>query len=188
MYCCCCSVANSCPTLCDPMGCSTPGSYVFHSWNLFKFVATELLMLSNYFIICRSFLLLPSIFPNEFVLHIRWPKCWGFSFSISPSSECPGLISFRIDWLDLLAVQGTLKRLLQLHIMKASVLRCSAFFMVQLLYPYKTTGKTIGVILWTFVGFYTLSRFVITFIRRSNCLNFIMAISHKAQWFWSPRK
>ena len=144
-------------------------------------------MPSSHLILCRPLLLLPPIplsirvFSNESAFGMRWPKYWRFSFRISPSNEYPGLISFRIDWLDLLAVQGTLKRLLQLHNMKASILRCSAFFMVQLLYPYKTTGKTIGVILWTFVGFYTLSRFVITFIPRSNCLNFIMAISHKAQ-------
>ena len=107
-------------------------------------------MPSNHLILCRPFLLPPSIFPSirvfskESVLHIRWPKYWSFSFSISPSNECSGLISFRIDWLDLLAVQGTLKRLLQYHSLKASILLCSAFFIVQLAHPYMTTGKTIA--------------------------------------------
>ena len=104
---------------------------------------------SNHLILCHPLLLLPSMFPsirvfsNESVLHIRWPKCWSFSFSICPSNEYSGLISFRMDWLDLLAVQGTLKSLLQLHSSKASILRRSAFFMVQLSHPYMTTGKTI---------------------------------------------
>ena len=115
-------------------------------------------MPSNHFILCRSILLLPSIFPsirvfsNESVLHIRWPKYWSFSFSISPSNEYSELTSFRIDWLDLLAVQGTLKSLLQHHSSKASILWCSAFFMVQLSHPYMTTGKTKALTRWTFVG------------------------------------
>ena len=115
-------------------------------------------MPSNRFILCRPLLLLPSIFPsirvfsNESVLCVRWPKYWSFSFNICPSNEYSGLISFRMDWLDLLAVQETLKSLLQHHSSKASVLQCSAFFMVQLSHPYMTTGKTIALTRWTFVG------------------------------------
>ena len=132
-------------------------------------------MPSNHLILCRSLLLLPSIFPsirvfsNESVLHIRWPKYWSFSFNISPSSEHPGLISFRMDQLDLLAVQGTLKSLLQHHSSKASILQHSAFFIVQLSYPYMTTGKTIALTRRIFVDklmsllFNMLSRLVITF-------------------------
>ena len=114
-------------------------------------------MPSNHLILCRPLLLLPSIFPsirvfsNESALHIRWPKCWSFSFNISPSDEHPGLISFRMDWLDLLAVQGTLKSLLQYHSSKAPILWRSAFFIVQLSHPYKTTGKTIALTRQTFV-------------------------------------
>ena len=120
------------------------------SWSLLKLISIELVMPSNNLILCRPLLLLPSIFPsirvfsNEIVLHIRWPKYWSFSFSISPSNEYSGLISFRIDWLDLLAVQGTLKCLLQHLSLKASILWWSAFFMVQLSHPYMTTGKTIA--------------------------------------------
>ena len=137
---------------------------------------------SNHLILCCPLLLLPSIFPsirifsNESVLRIRWPKYWSFSFSISPSNEHSGLISFRIDWLDLLAVQGTLKSLLQHHSSKASILQCSSFFMVQLSHPYMTTGKTIALTRWTFFGevmsllFNMLSRLVITFLPRSKCL------------------
>ena len=137
-------------------------------------------MLSNYLILCRP-LLLPSIFPSirvfssELALRIRWPKCWSFSFSISPSNEYSGLISFRIDWFDLLAVQGILKSPLQHHSSKASVLQCSAFLMVQLSYPYMTTGKIIALTRQTFVSqimsllFNTLSGFVIAFLPRSNC-------------------
>ena len=116
------------------------------------------------------------VFSNELVLHIRWPKYWSFSFSISPSSEYSGLISFRIDWLDLLAVQGTLKSLHQHHSSKASILWCSAFFIVQLSHPYMTTGKTIALTRWTFVGkvisliFNILSRLVIAFLLRNKCL------------------
>ena len=139
-------------------------------------------MPSNHFILCHPLLLPPSIFPsirvysNESVLRIRWPKYWSFSFSISPSNEYSGLISFRIDWLDLLAVQGTLKSLLQHHSSKASILWCSAFFIVQFLHPYMTTGKTIALTRQTFVGkvrsllFNMLSRFVITFLPRSKHL------------------
>ena len=120
-------------------------------------MSIELVMPSNRLILCHPFLLLSSIFPsirvfsNESALHIRWPKYWSFSFSISLSNEYPGLISLRMDWLDLLAVQGTLKSLLQHHILKTSILQHSAFFMVQLLHLYTTTGKTIALTVWTFV-------------------------------------
>ena len=146
-----------------------------------KPMSIEPVMPPNHLILCRSLLLLPSIFPsirvfsNESVLHIRWPNYWSFSFSISPSNEQPGLISFRMDWLDLLAVQGTLKSLLQHHSSKASIVH-SAFFIVQLSHPYMTTGKTIALTRWTFVGkemsllFNMLSRLVITFLPRSKCL------------------
>ena len=139
-------------------------------------------MLSNHLILCYPLFLLPSIFPsirvfsNELALLIRWPKCWSFNFSISPSNEYSGLISFRIDWFDLLAVQGALKSLLQHDSSKAPILWCSAFFMVQLSHPYMTTGKTIALMIWTFVGqlisllFNTLSRFVIAFLPRSKHL------------------
>ena len=139
-------------------------------------------MPSNHLIIYRPLLLLPSIFPsirvfsNESALHIRWPKYWNFSYNISPSNEHTGVISFRMDWLDLLAVQGTLKSLLQHHSSKASILRCSAFFIVQLSHPYMTTGKTITFTRWTFVGkamsllLNMLSRLVITFLPRSKHL------------------
>jgi len=139
-------------------------------------------MPSNYLSLCRPLFLLPFIFPsirvfsNESVLHIRWPNCWSFSFNISPSNEYSGLISFRMDWLDLLAVQGTLKSLLQHHSSKASILWGSAFFIVQLSHPYMTTGKTVALTRWTFVSkavsllFNMLSRLVITFLPRSKCL------------------
>ena len=142
----------------------------------------ELVMPSSHLILCRPLLLLPSVFPsirvfsNESVLHIRWPKYWSFSFSIGSSNEYSGLISFRMDWLDLLAVQGTLKSLLQHHSSKASILQDSAFFVVQLSHPYLTTGKIIALTRWTFVGrvmsllFTMLSRLVITFLPRSKCL------------------
>ena len=139
-------------------------------------------MPSGHLILCCPLLLLPPIppsnrvFPNESALHIRWPKHWSFSFNISPSSEHPGLISFRMDWLDLLAVQGTLKSLLQHHSSKVSILRLSVFFTVQLSHPYMTTGKTIALTRWTFVGkvmsllLNMLSRLVITFLPRSKHL------------------
>ena len=145
-------------------------------------MSTESVMPSNHRTLCRPLLLLLSIFPSnrvfssESALHIRWPKHWSFSFSISPSNEHPGLISFRMDWLDLLAVQGTLKSLLQHHSSKASILHCSAFFIVQLLHAYITTGKTIALTRQTFVGkvmsllLNMLSRLVITFLPRSKCL------------------
>ena len=121
---------------------------ITNSWSILKLMSIELVMPSNHLILCRPLLLLPSIFPiirvfyNESVLHIRWPKYWNFSFSISPSKEHPGLISLRMDWLDLCAVQGTVKSFLQHHSSKASILWPSAFFIVQLSHPYMTTGKT----------------------------------------------
>ena len=139
-------------------------------------------MLCNDLILCHSLLLLPSVFPsirifyNESAHHIRWPNYWSFSFNISPSNEHPGLISFRMDWLDLHAVQGALKSLLQHHSSKASILPCSAFFTVQLSHPYMTTGKTVALTRQTFVGkvmsllLNVLSRLVITFLPRSKCL------------------
>ena len=159
------------------------------SQSLLKLMSIESVMPSNHLILCRPLLLLLSIFPsirvffNESVLHIRWPKYWSFSFSISLSNEYSGLISFRMDWLDLLAVQGTLKSLLQNHSSKASILRHSAFFIVQLSHPYVTTGKTIALTRRTFVGkvmsqlFNMLSRLVITFFSRSKGLNFMAAVT-----------
>ena len=150
------------------------------SRSLPKLTSIKSMMPSNHLILCRPLLLLPSIFPsirvfsNESVLHIRWPKCW--SFSISPYNEYSGLISFRMGWLNLLAGQGTLKSLLQHHSSKASILQHSTFFMVQLSYQYMTTGKTIVLTRWTFVGkvmsllFNMLSRFIIAFIPRSKYL------------------
>ena len=145
--------------LCDPMDCSMPGLPVHHQ--LPELTQTHVCQVgdaSSHLILCRPLFFLPPIppnirvFSNESVLCIRWPKYCSFSFSISPSNEYSGLISFRMDWLDLLAVQGTLKSLLQHHSSKASVLQCSAFFIVQLSHPYMTTGKTIALTRWTFVG------------------------------------
>ena len=182
------SVAQSCPTLWDPMNRSTPGLPVHHhlpeftqthrstvqlfatpcteahqaplsitnSWSLFKLMSIESVMPSNHLILCCP-LLPPSIFPsirvfsNESIFLIRWPKYWSFSFNISPSNEYSGLISFRIDWLDLLAIQGTLKSLLQHHSSKASILSCSAYFIVPLSHPYMTTGKIIALTRQAFV-------------------------------------
>ena len=153
--------------------------YINSSWSLFKLMSIESVMPS--LILCCP-LLPPFVFPsirifsNESVFCIRWPKYWGFSFSISPSNEYSGLISFRINWLDLLAVQGTLKSLLQHHSSKASILWCSAFFIVQHSHPYMTTGKTIALTKWAFLGkvmsllFNILSRLVLTFLSRSKCL------------------
>ena len=155
---------------------------ITNSWSLLKLMSIESVMPSNHLILCRPLLFLPSIFPsirefsNESVLRIRWPRYWSFSFSISPSNEYSGLISFRKDWLDLLAVQGTLKSLLYHHSSKASILRHSAFFIVQLSHPYMSTGKTIALTRWTFVGkvmsllLNTLSRLFITFLPRSKGL------------------
>ena len=152
---------------------------ITNSQSLLKLMPVKSVMPSSHLILCRPLLLLspvpPSIrvFSNESTLHMRWPKYWSFSFSISPSSEHPGLIYFRMDWLDLLAVQGTLKSLLQHHSSKASVFQCSALFTVQLSHPYMTTGKTIALTRRTFVGkvmsllFNMLSKLVITFLPRS---------------------
>ena len=131
---------------------------ITNSWSLTKLMSIELVMPSSHLILCRPLLLLPPIppsirvFSNESTLRMRWPEYWSFSLNITPSNEHPGLTSFRMDWLDLLAVQGTLKSLLQHHISKASILRCSAFFTVQLSHPYMTTGKTIALTRRTFVG------------------------------------
>ena len=137
------SVAQSCPTLCNPMREARQASLsITNSWSPPKPMSIESMMPYNHLILCHPLLLLPSAFPsirvfsNESALHIRWPEYWSFSFNISPSNEHPGLISFRMDWLDLLAVQGTLKSLLQHHSSKASILRCSAFFIVQLSHTY----------------------------------------------------
>ena len=164
------------------MGCSTPGLPVHHQLPDIKLMSIESVMSSNHLILCHPLLLLPSIFPSmrvfssESVICIRWPKYWSCSFNISPSNEYSGPISYRMDWLDLLAVQETLKSLLQHHSSKASILRCSAFFMVQLSHPYMTTGKTTGLTRRTFVGkvisllFNMLSRLVMAFLPRSKHL------------------
>ena len=131
---------------------------ITNSQSLLKLMSIELVMSSSHLILCRPLLLLPpippsiTVFSNELTRRIRWPKYWSFSFSISPSNEHPGLISFRMDWLDLLAVQGTLKSLLQHHSSKTSIFLCSAFFIVQISHPYMTTGKTIALTRWTFAG------------------------------------
>ena len=155
---------------------------ITNSWSLLKFMSIELVMPSSHLNLCPPLLLLPPILPSfrvfssESTLLMRWPKYWSFSFSISPSNKHPGLISFRMDWLDLLADQGTLKSLLQNHSSKASIFRRSAFFTVQLSHPYMTTGKTIALTRWTFVGkvmsllFNMLSRLVITLLPRSKRL------------------
>ena len=155
---------------------------ITNSRSLLKLMSIESVMPSNHLILCHPLLLTPSIFPsirvfsNESVFQIRWPKYWSFRFRITPSNEHSGLISFMVDWLDLLAVQGTLKNLLQHHSSKASILRCSAFFIVQISHPYMTTGKIKAVTRWTFVGklmsllFNMLSRLIITFLPRSKCL------------------
>ena len=175
------SVAQLYPTLCDPMNRSTPGLPVHHQ--LPEFTKTHRVSDAiHHLILCRPLLLLPPIppsirvFSNESVLHITWPKYWSFSFNISPSNEHPGLISVRMDWLDLLVVQGILKSLLRHHSSKASILQCSAFFMVQLSHPYMTTGKTIALTRRTFVSkvmsllLNMLSRLIITFLPRSKHL------------------
>ena len=178
------SVAQSCLTLWDPM--DTPGLPVHHQLleptQTHVYHVYEAVMPTNHLILCHPFLLPLSIFPSirvfssESVLHMRWPKYWSFSFNICPSNEYSGLISFRMDWLDLLAVQGTLKSLLQHHSLKASIIWCSAFFVVQLSCPYMTTGKTTAFTRWTFVGrvmsllFNMLSGLVITFLPRSKHL------------------
>ena len=189
------SVARLCPTLCNLTDCSTPGFPVHHQ--LPEFTQTHVhrvgdAILSSptpHLILCHPLLPLPSIFPsirvfsNESDLRIRWPKYWSFSFSIRPSNEYSGLIFFRTGWLDLLAVQGTLKGLLQHHSSKALILQCSAFFIFQLSHPYMTTGKIIALTRWTLVGkvmsllFRMLSRLVIDFLPRSKCLNLMAEVT-----------
>ena len=176
------------------MNCSTPGLPVHHQLqSSLKLMSMESVMPSNHLILRHPLLLLPSIFPsvrvfsNESVFHIRWPKYCSFSFSISPSNEYSGLISFRIDWFDLLAVQGTLKNLLQHHRSKEPILLQSDFFIVQLSHPYMTTEKTIAFTSWTFIGkvmsllFNMLSRLVVTFLPRSKCLLKFHGCSHYLQ-------
>ena len=172
---------------------------ITNSQSLLKLMSIESVMASNHLILCHPLLLPPSIFPsirgfsNESVLPIRWPKYWSFTFNISPSNEYSGLISFRMDWLDLLAVQGMLKSLLQHHSSKAPILWHSAFFIVQLSHPYMTTGKTIALTRWTFVGkvmsllFNMLSRSVIAFLPRSKRLNFMAAVTIYSD-FGPPKK
>ena len=179
--CCCCSFAKSCPSLLDPMGCSRPGFCPSPSPGACS-DSTESVMPSHHLTLCHPLSLLPSIFPsirvfsNESVLLTRWSKYWDFSFSISPFNEHSGLISFRMDWLDLLAVQGTLKSLLQHHSAKVSILQCSTFFTVQLSHPYMTTGKTTALTRSTFVSkvmsllFNMLSRLAIAFLPRNKHL------------------
>ena len=170
-----------------------------NSRSLPKLMSIELVVPSYHLILCHPLLFLPSasgsafpsirLFSNGSALCIMWPKYWSFSFNISPSTEHPGLISFRMDWLDLLAVQGTLKSLLQHHSSKASILKCLAFFIVQLSHPYMTTGKTIDLTRWTFVGkvmsllFNMLSRLVITFLPRNKRLLISWLQSPSAPWF-----
>ena len=169
----------------DRLPCPSSTSLVLQqasSWSLLKLTSVELVMPSNHLILCHPLLLQPSIFPsirifsNESFLFIKWPKYWRFSFSISPSNEYSGLISFTMDWLDLLAVQGTLKSLLQHHSSKAPILWCSAFFIVQLSHPYMATGKTTALTRQTFAGkvmsllFNMMSRLVIAFLPRSKHL------------------
>ena len=173
--------------------CQIPPSYTMF-WSLLKFMPIESRMLSNHLILCCPLVLLHSVFPsmrifsNESAFHIRWSKYWSFSFSISPSNEYSGLISFRTDWIDLPPAQGDLKSLLQHLNSKAPVLWYSAFFMVQLSYPYMTTGKVIALTTWTFVGkvmsllYNMLFRFAIAFLPRSKHL-LISWFSHHLQWF-----
>ena len=171
---------------------------ITNSWSLFKLISIESVMPSNYLILCCP-LLLPSVFPgirvfsNESVLRIRWPKYQSFSFSVSPSNEYSGLIFFRMDWLDFLAFQGTRKSLRQHHSSKASIFRYSAFFMVQLSYPYVTTGKTIALNRWTFISevmsllFNKLSRLVIAFLLSIKCL-LISWLQSPSAVIWETKK
>ena len=195
------SVAHSCLTLCDPMNCSTPGLPVHHQ--LPEFTQTHIHWVGDAIQPSHplsSLLLVPAIppsirvFSNESTLCMRWPKDWSFSFSISPSKEIPGLISFRMDWWDLLAVQGTLKSLIQHHGSKASVLQCSAFFRVQHSHPYLTTGKTIALTRQTFVGtamsmlLHMLSKLVITVLPRIKRLLILWLQSPSAVILEPPKK
>ena len=171
---------QSCPNICDSMDCSMPSFPVLHqTQSLLTLMSIKSMMASNHLIFCHPLLLLHSVFPsirgfsNESYFRIRWPKYWSFTISISPSNEYSGLISFRTDWFDLLAVQGTLKSLLQQNSLKASILQHSAFFMIQLSHPYMTTGKTIALTRQTFVSkvmsllFNMMSRIVISILPRS---------------------
>ena len=193
------SVAQSCPTRCDPMIAARQASLsITNTQSLLRLMSIESVMPSSHLILCGPLLLLPPIppsirvFSNESSLHMRWPKYWSFSFIISPSNEHPGLISFRMDWLDLLAVQGTLKSLLQHHSSKASILWHSTFFTVQLSHPYMTTGNIVALTRWTFDGkvmsllLNMLSRLVITFLPKSkhlliSCLQSPSAVILKPQ-------
>ena len=185
------SVTQSCLTVCESMNCSTPGFPVHHQLLEFtKLMSIELVMLSKHLILCHPLFLPPSIFPsirvfsNDLVFFIRWPKYWSFSFNISLSNEYSGLISFRMDWLDLLATQGTLESLLQHHSSKALILQHSAFFMVHLSQPFMTSGKIIALTRRTFVGkvmsliFNMLLKLVITFLARNK--HFLIS------WLQSP--
>ena len=183
------------------MDCSTPGFplSITNSRSLLKFMSIELVRPSNHLILSSpspptSIFPRIRVFSNESVLHIRWPKYWNFSFSISPSNEYSGLISFRMNWLDLPAVQGTLKSLFRHYSSKASVLQCSAFFTVQLSHPYMTTGKTIVLTRWTFVGkivmsllFNMLSRLAIAFLPRSTYL-LISWLQSPSAVIWGPKR
>ena len=193
------SVAQLCPTLCDPMYHSTQASLsITNSQSLLKLMSIELVKPSSHLILCRPLLLLPSIpasirvFSNESTLHMRWLKYWSFSLSISSSNEHPGLV-FKMDWLDFLEVQGTLKSFLQHHSSKASILQRSALFIVQLSHPYMTTGKTLALTRWTFVGkvifllFNMLSRLVITFFPWSKRL-LISCLQLPSAVIWEPQK
>ena len=184
-----------------PIGCSPLSFHILHYFPEFaQFMSLEWVILSNHLILCHPLLLLPSVFPSirvfssETALCIRWPKYWSFSFSISPSNEYSGLIFFRIEWFDFFAVQGTLKSVLQHHNLKASILQHSDFFTVQSSHLHMTTGKTIALTLWTFVGkvmsllFNTLSMFVITFLPRSKCLLISWLQSPSAVILESPKK
>ena len=194
-------VTKLCLTLWDPMDCSTSGFPILY--HLPEFVQTHAHWADDAISPSHPLsplLFGPSIFPSiivfssESALLIRWPEYWSFSFSISPSNESSGLISFRIDWLDLLSVQGTLRSLLQHHSSKASILWHWAFFLVQLSHPYMTTEKTIALTRWTYVGkvmsllFNKLSRLVIAFLPRRKCFLNSWLQSPRLQWFWSPPK
>ena len=194
------SVGQLCPTFATPWTAACQTSlFITNSQSLLKLISIEPVMPSNHLILCHPLLLHPSIFPsirvfsNESVLCIRWPKYQSFSFSISPSNEYSGLISFRMDWLDLLAVQGTLKSLLQYHSSEASILQHSAFFIVQLSHPYMTTGKTTALTRRNFVGkvisllFNMLSRLVIAFLPRSKRL-FISWLQSPSPVILEPKK
>ena len=183
VICCCCQLLSHVRLFATPWTAAHQASLpITNSQSLLILTSIESVMPTNRLILCHPLLLLPSIFPsirvfsNESVLHIRWPKYWSFSFSISPSSEYSGLMAFRIDWFDLLALQGTLKSLLQHHSSKVSILRHSAFFIVQLSHPFMTTGKTRALTRWPFVGkvmsllFNILSMLVTAFLPRSKCL------------------